>query len=155
MARSVTLWPENEGIVVVPRLGRSLPHLAHWKLATSTNLQTCLYQHAHGDWGTVCAEDKALNDQALIDSSRVLSAYAIDLTKPNKGYGNNCLWIITESDDLPATVGIGEHAKPVEAVKPILSLIFKMTENICFPTPQCSCQNCFEMTSKKIRETLS
>ena len=29
--------------------------------------------------------------------------------------------------------GWGEHAKPGEAVKPILSLIFEMTENKCFP----------------------
>ena len=58
----------------------------------------CLARHARGDWGNVCAEDKALNDQALKTGDRLLSAYAIDPTKPAKGYGENCLWIITESD---------------------------------------------------------
>ena len=65
---------------------------------TPQHLNACLYRHAFGDWGNVCAEDKALNDQSLIDGERVLSAYPIDPTKPAKGYGENCLWIITERD---------------------------------------------------------
>lgn len=63
-----------------------------------THLNRCLLRHMHGDWGNVCDEDKALNNEALIQGDRVLSAYAIDPTKPAKGYGDNCLWIITESD---------------------------------------------------------
>ncbi len=62
------------------------------------HLMLCLARHARGDWGNVCAEDKALNDQALKNGDRLLSAYAIDPTKPAKGYGENCLWITTESD---------------------------------------------------------
>ena len=62
------------------------------------HLQACLYRHSRGDWGNVCGDDKAINDQALIDGDRVLSAYPIDPTKPSKGYGENCLWIITEAD---------------------------------------------------------
>ena len=58
----------------------------------------CLNRHARGDWGNVCGDDKASNDQALIDGNRILSAYSIDPSKPSKGYGNNCLWIITEAD---------------------------------------------------------
>ena len=65
-------------------------------------LNICLYLHARGDWGDISAEDKALNDQALVDRERVLSAYvrvlsayAIDTSKPIKD-GENCLWIITE-----------------------------------------------------------
>ncbi|HEY8099047.1 MAG TPA: hypothetical protein VIE65_23540 [Methylobacter sp.] len=58
----------------------------------------CLNRHARGDWGNVCGDDKASNDQALIDGDRVLSAYPLDPTKPSKGYGANCLWIITEAD---------------------------------------------------------
>ena len=34
-----------------------------------------LDKHAVGDWGEVNAGDKALNDQALVDGSRLLSAY--------------------------------------------------------------------------------
>jgi hypothetical protein len=62
------------------------------------HMMTCLFRHTRGDWGNVCADDKALNDQALIDRNRVLSAYPIDPAKPAKGYGDNCFWIITEAD---------------------------------------------------------
>ena len=48
--------------------------------------------------GPICTEFKALNDQALVEGEHVLSAYAIDESKPAKGYGDNCLWIITERD---------------------------------------------------------
>ena len=58
----------------------------------------CLNRHARGDWGNTCDEDKEANNQALLDGSRVLSAYPIDPTKPSKGFGENCLWIITEAD---------------------------------------------------------
>lgn len=47
--------------------------------------------------------NKALNDQALLDGDRVLTAYPIDPTKPCKGHGDNCLWIITKSDRSVAT----------------------------------------------------
>jgi hypothetical protein len=33
-----------------------------------------------------------------VEGERVLSAYAIDESKPAKGYGGNCRWIITERD---------------------------------------------------------
>jgi hypothetical protein len=58
----------------------------------------CLLRHGRGDWGNVCDDDKATNDQALIDGDRLLSAYPIDPAQPCKGYGDNCLWIITEAD---------------------------------------------------------
>jgi hypothetical protein len=34
-----------------------------------------LTRHAKGDWGVVCEEDRQANEQALIDGSRLLSAY--------------------------------------------------------------------------------
>ena len=49
-----------------------------------------LSRHAQGDWGGVCSEDKGLNDQALIDGSRILSAY--------RTLKNVRLWVITEAD---------------------------------------------------------
>jgi hypothetical protein len=49
-----------------------------------------LERHASGDWGNVCQEDKQLNDEALIDGSRLLSAY--DLANGER------LWIISEAD---------------------------------------------------------
>ena len=46
--------------------------------------------HVRGEWGEICPEDKMLNDQALIDGSRLLSAYTT--LKGTK------LWVITEAD---------------------------------------------------------
>jgi hypothetical protein len=50
-----------------------------------------LDQHASGNWGVVDEEDWRLNDGALKDGSRILSAY---LTLKGKR-----LWIITEATD--------------------------------------------------------
>jgi len=58
----------------------------------------CLARHASGDWGVICKDDAALNNAALTDGSRILSAYPINPKKPSKGYGDNTLWIITEAD---------------------------------------------------------
>lgn len=47
-------------------------------------------RHVTGDWGDLDAEDKAANDRALAEDSRILSAYVLpDSTK---------VWIITEAD---------------------------------------------------------
>ncbi len=48
-----------------------------------------LQKHLGGDWGEVDAEDWKLNDQALQDGSRLLSAY-----RTLKG---ERIWIITEA----------------------------------------------------------
>ena len=50
-----------------------------------------LRRHLSGDWGIVDEDDKAANDDSLIDGSRILSAY-----KTIKGVK---LWIITEAED--------------------------------------------------------
>jgi hypothetical protein len=47
--------------------------------------------HVQGDWGEVDAEDWQSNDQALVDGSRILSAY-----RTLKG---KKIWIITEAQD--------------------------------------------------------
>jgi hypothetical protein len=46
----------------------------------------------------VCEEDWETNDAALKAGDRILSAYAIDLSLPCEGFGENTLWIITEAD---------------------------------------------------------
>lgn len=48
-----------------------------------------IIRHASGDWGCMCAEDQALNDDAVRDGDRIHSAYPV---------GNDKLWIITECD---------------------------------------------------------
>jgi hypothetical protein len=50
-----------------------------------------LDQHVQGIWGEVDAEDRRANDQALVDGSRLLSAY-----RTLKG---ERIWIITEAVD--------------------------------------------------------
>jgi hypothetical protein len=50
-----------------------------------------LGKHVAGDWGEVCDGDKRLNDQALMDGSRLLSAY--------RTLRNVRIWIITEAAD--------------------------------------------------------
>jgi hypothetical protein len=50
-----------------------------------------LDQHVAGEWGIVDEEDWQLNDQALKDGSRILSAY-----RTLKG---TKIWIITEAQD--------------------------------------------------------
>jgi hypothetical protein len=49
-----------------------------------------LRRHLAGDWGQVCAEDWELNDQALRDGGRVLSAYSTLMGQK--------VWVITEAD---------------------------------------------------------
>lgn len=49
-------------------------------------------RHADANWGLVCQEDKAANDSALKDGSRIISAYAL-------ADGETKLWIITEAQD--------------------------------------------------------
>lgn len=44
----------------------------------------CLARHYYKDWGDLCDEDKKLNDLAVINGDRILSAYKI--------------WIIMEAD---------------------------------------------------------
>ena len=49
-----------------------------------------LIRHVRNDWGEVCADDRALNDEAVRDGDRILSAYRT--SKDER------LWIITERD---------------------------------------------------------
>ena len=50
-----------------------------------------LQRHARGDWGEVCDSDKRLNDEALVNGERLLSAY--------RTLKNTRIWIITEATD--------------------------------------------------------
>ena len=54
-----------------------------------------LRRHASGDWGDICPEDRALNDEALKHGDRLLSVY---------GTGEHRFWIITEWDRSVSTV---------------------------------------------------
>jgi hypothetical protein len=53
--------------------------------------QEFLVRHLSGDWGDLDHEDRSLNNAALVDGSRILSAY-------QTGKGER-IWIITEATD--------------------------------------------------------
>ena len=59
-------------------------------------VRECLLRHAEGDWGDVCKEDWAENDEALKHESRLLSSY---LSKAGIRF-----WIITEWDRSVTTI---------------------------------------------------
>lgn len=58
-------------------------------------VQEGLKRHASGDWGIICKEDAKLNEEALKDGGRLLSAY---------GSSDERFWIITEADRSVTTV---------------------------------------------------
>ena len=70
----------------------ALEALSPWQL------RRYLDRHQSGDWGCVCPEDAEVNFEAVREGYRVLSAYPINPELPCKGYGENCVWIITEAD---------------------------------------------------------
>ena len=60
-----------------------------------------LQRHTEGDWGDVCEEDWALNDEALENESRLLSSY-----RTKRGIQ---FWIITEWDRSVTTILLPEE----------------------------------------------
>ncbi len=58
---------------------------------------TYLARHSLGDWGIVDAEDKRANDRALLEGTRLFSAYLLK-------DGETRVWVITESDRSVTTI---------------------------------------------------
>lgn len=54
-----------------------------------------IQRHASCDWGDLCEEDKQMNDLALFNNGRLLSAYDTSQGK---------IWIITEWDRSVTTI---------------------------------------------------
>lgn len=65
-------------------------------------MNVCLAKHHNGDWGNLCEEDKLLNDSAVVDGGRILSAYEIGEDKVK-------IWIITEWDRSVTTILLPEE----------------------------------------------
>ncbi len=61
----------------------------------SQTVNESLIRHASGDWGEVCKDDAALNNEALKQGDRLLSVYRSGETK---------FWIITEADRSVTTI---------------------------------------------------
>jgi hypothetical protein len=60
-----------------------------------------LRRHMTGDWGDLCDEDKRLNDRAVEEGTRILSAY---LTSKGEK-----VWLITEWDRSVTTLLLPEE----------------------------------------------
>jgi len=78
-------------VLLVDQLGQivATPGALVALAAADTSPSTLLSRHASGDWGDLDAHDRAANDAALRDGSRLLSAYIV--AEPVK------VWIITEA----------------------------------------------------------
>lgn len=63
---------------------------------TDADMQLALHRHVSGDWGKIGKEDRQANEQALLDSSRLLSVY--------RSFAGVKFWIITEADRSVTTV---------------------------------------------------
>jgi hypothetical protein len=81
-------------------LGQILATPGALRLVDAEQLLVYLARHSRGDWGTVDTEDWALNDHALEEGTRLLSAYEVDGEK---------IWIITEADRSATTILLPEE----------------------------------------------
>jgi hypothetical protein len=82
------------------RLGRilSTPHAL--EVIPNEDILRGIARHQAGDWGEVSAEDHQANERALMEGTRILSAYV-----SAKGVK---FWIITEADRSATTVLLPE-----------------------------------------------
>jgi hypothetical protein len=60
-------------------------------LDSSAQAILLLLRHSTGDWGIVPEEDAALNELALAEGGRIMSAYILRYTQEK-------IWVITEAD---------------------------------------------------------
>ena len=83
--------------IMQPRFPVGMTYATPGALALEVDLTRYLHRHHCGDWGDeLCAEDKAANEQALKDGSRLLSCYRTP--------AGDRLYIITEWDRSVTTI---------------------------------------------------
>ena len=83
--------------IMQPRFPVGMTYATPGALALEVDLSKYLRRHHCGDWGDeLCAEDKAANEQALKDASRLLSCYRTP--------AGDRLYIITEWDRSMTTI---------------------------------------------------
>src|SRR5262249_25081054 len=92
-----TREPRRRVVTRVP-LGRlfATPGALRALEAAGVSVFAYLGRHARGDWGAVCPDDWRANDRALVDDTRLLSAYVLPTGVK--------VWIITEADRASTTV---------------------------------------------------
>lgn len=77
--------------VITPNAAASVEH---------ADVLAALRRHASGDWGELGEEDRAANDRALVEGTRLLSAY--------RARNGTRFWIITEADRSVTTILLPE-----------------------------------------------
>ena len=83
--------------IMQPRFPVGMTYATPGALALEVDLTRYLHRHHCGDWGDeLCAEDKAANEQALKEGSRLLSCYRTPT--------GDRLYIITEWDRSVTTI---------------------------------------------------
>jgi hypothetical protein len=85
-------------IVMTPTVEQTVRDNNDTEDAATLQLSAMFVAHASGNWGDIDDEDKKVNDEAVKHGRRIISAYAIDLDGERKGWGDNCVWLITEAD---------------------------------------------------------
>lgn len=81
-------------------LGQTVMTATACEVLKPHDVMSALQRHASGDWGEVCPSDALLNDRAVGERCRILSAYT-----DSAGVK---FWIITEADRSSTTVLLPE-----------------------------------------------
>lgn len=71
------------------------------EVLSAEDVSSALSSHLKGDWGEVCSEDKALNDNAVIVGNRILSSY--------QSTAGAKFWVITEANRSSTTILLPEE----------------------------------------------
>lgn len=67
-------------------------------------IAVCMGRYLDNDWGDLCAEDAALNDDAVKEGDRILASYKFPEGHKWDAGRDSAIWIITESDRSATTV---------------------------------------------------
>jgi len=86
--------------VAVFKLGRIVATPNALQSLAPADILTGIQRHQAGDWGDLDAEDRGANDRALVQGTRLLSAY--------RAANGTRFWIITEASRAITTVLLPE-----------------------------------------------
>ncbi len=86
--------------IAVMRLGRIVSTPNALEALTTEDIMQGIQRHQAGDWGDLSDDDRMANDRALVQGTRMISAY--------KARDGTRFWIITEADRSVTTVLLPE-----------------------------------------------
>ena len=88
---SANAWP-----IAMFRLGKIVSTPSALDQLTQEDILLGIQRHQAGDWGDVDEHDRAANDRALVEGTRILSVY--------QSANGTKFWLITEADRSHTTV---------------------------------------------------